>query len=231
MAITPQHATATADVDGDAVFTFPDVAQGELWCGTTTIPGAPASAVGLVKAGGELLGSMAGSGSYGPWTADFSRKLTISVSGLAPLTQYQAVWHADSKGAEFSTYPAPITPTVVTGGGVVDIGNFPAIQEVDGTVAVSNFPGPAQASAVESGQVSVTGSASPLPSHAATVGVTLSAPASNAHPVSIGGSGVTAGTGLILSPGQAPTPVLPVTNSNVLSVVGTAGDVVSFLVT
>jgi hypothetical protein len=134
VAIVPQHATATADGEGDAVFTFPDVPQGELWCGTTTIPGAPDGAVGTVTASGELLGAVYGPGSYGPWICGSSRKLAIAVSGLAAGTQYQAVWHADDKGTAFSTYPAPITATV---SGAVTI---PVPLEVDGTVDVGNFP-------------------------------------------------------------------------------------------
>lgn len=230
MPIVPQHASATADASGDATFTFPDVPQGEIWCGTTQIPGAPATAVGMVTASGELIGQTTGSGSFGPWTCGSSRHLVISITGLTPHQQYQAIWHADSSGASFSTYPAAITPTTVAGGGSVDVANFPAVQTVDGTVDVGNFPGPPLAPSVASGQVTMTGAAVPLPSHVPVVGVVLSAPASNVQPVSIGNPGVTAGTGLILSPGQAPTPVLPVANSDVLSVIGTSSDVVSFLV-
>ena len=229
MAIVPQHATATANGDGDAIFTFPQVPQGELWCGTTQIPEAPSSAVGMVTSSGETLGSVFGPGSYGPWTCGATRNLVLSMSGLTPGTQYEAIWHADSEGARTSTYPAPIVPTVVAAGGTVIVANFPAIQEVDGTVDVGNFPGPPQASAVESGQVTMTGAAVALPSHAATVGVVLSSPASNAHVIAVGAAGVTAGTGMQLSAGMV-TPILPVANSDELAGIGTASDVLSFLV-
>jgi hypothetical protein len=232
MAIVPQHATATADVDGDATFMFPDVPQGELWSGTTQISGAPSTAVGVVTGGGEYFGDMYGPGSYGPWTCGATRKLVITATGLVPHTQYEAVWHADDKGAAYSTYPAPITPVAVSGGGTVDVGNFPAIQEVDGTVGVTGTvtTEPTLAVAVKSGQITMTGSIVTLPSDVAVQGVVLSAPASNGHPISIGGPLVTAGTGMILSPGQAPTPVLPVANADVLSAIGTNSDVLSFLV-
>ena len=247
MAIVPQHADATADGSGDAVFMFPDVPQGELWTGTTQIAGAPSTAVGVVTGGGEYFGEMFGPGAYGPWTCGATRRLAISASGLTPGVQYQAVWHADDKGEQNATYPAPITPTTVVGGGVVDIGNFPPIQTVDGTVDVGNFPAtqtvagavtvtgtvtadPALVAVVKSGQVAMTGSIVNLPSNAASQGVALTAPASNAGPIAVGAALVAPGTGMILSPGQAPTPVLPVANSSALHAIGTSGDVLSFLV-
>jgi hypothetical protein len=242
MPIVPKHATATADADGDATFAFPDVPQGELWSGTTQVSGAPSTMVGVVTGGAEYFGDVYGPGSYGPWTCGSTQRLIITASGLTPGVQYQAVWHADDKGETYSTYPAPITPVAVSGGGTVDIGNFPPIQEVDGTVDVGNFPTsqavtgtvttePTLAPAVTSGQVTMTGSIVTLPSHVPTQGVVLSTPASNGHAVSVGGPLVTTGTGLILSPGQAPTPVLPVANADELSAIGTSGDVLSWLVT
>lgn len=232
MAIVPQHATATADVNGDAVFMFPDVPQGELWSGTTQISGAPSTGVGIVTGGGEYFGEMYGPGSYGPWTCSSTQRLAITASGLTPHAQYQAVWHADDKADQYSTYPAPITPIAVGGGGVVDVGNFPAIQTVDGTVGVTGTvtAQPSLVAVVPSGQVTMTGSIVTLPANTAAEGVVLTSPASNAHPIAVGGPLVTAGTGMILSPGQAPTPVLPVANANVFSAIGTAGDVLSFLV-
>jgi len=226
MAIIPQLVTADADVDGDAVFLFPDVPQGELWSGTTTIPGAPAGAIGTVTASGMVLGAMHGPGSYGPWTCDYSQRLAISATGLAPGTQYVAVWHADSKGSEYSTYPAPITPTVT---GSVAIPEpleifFNGPQPVTGTVSLT------QAGGVAAGQVVMTGAAVALPALVATQGVVLSAPTANAHPLALGPSGVSATTGLVLGAGQM-TPLLPVSNSADLFAIGTAPDVVSFLVT
>lgn len=234
MPIVPQHAVATADGDGDATFVFPDVPQGTVYCGTTQISGAPSTAVGVVTGSGEYFGDMYGPGSYGPWTCGSTQKLAISATGLTPGTQYEAVWHADSEGAKTSTYPAPITPVAVSGGGTVDVGNFPAIQTVDGTViadqggapwAVTGVvaSAPALASSAPGGQVVMTGSGVALPSHAATAGVVLSAPITNAHPIEIDG-------GFIVEPGEM-TPLLPVTNSDVFTATGTASDVLSFLVT
>lgn len=246
MAIVTQHATATADGSGDAVFIFPDVPLGQIWCGTTTVPAAPTSAVGMVTAGGELVGATFGPGSYGPWLALASKRLAISMSGLTPGVQYQAVWHADDKGREFSTYPAPITATVsgavtvpvplpVTGTVTADqgappwqvtVGNFPATQPVSGTVTAA----PELAPGVSSGQVTMTGTSVTLPAHGATQGVIVRAPAANAHAVEVGAPGVTTSSGLILDPGSS-SPLLPVTNSNLLAAVGTAPDLISFLVT
>jgi hypothetical protein len=221
MAIIPQYATATAGAGGGAVFMFPDVPQGELWCGTTNVPNAPTSFVGIVTASGQLLGQMNGAGSFGPWTCDYSQTLAITGSGLTPGTQYTAVWHADSRGAEFSTYPAPITPTVVSGPiiGTVDVGNFPPVQTVDGSVTVL----PSLAGAVIGGSVTMTGAPVTLPAHSATQGVVLAAPLTNIHPVSLNG-------GFVLDADHE-TPLLPVSNSDLFIATGTGPDVLTFLVT
>jgi hypothetical protein len=250
MAIVAQHATDTADVDGDAIFSFPDVPQGQLWCGTTQVPGAPSTMNATVTAGGLLVGSMQGPGSFGPWTCDYSQKLIISAAGLSPGAQYQAVWHADDKGSAFSTYPAPITTTVsgpvsvpvplqVTGtviadqgappwavDGTVSVGNFPASQTVNGTVtAAAQLAGTAPV-----GALTMTGSPVQLPNLGATQGVTLCAPVANTHPVAIGGPAVTATTGFVLDPGHI-TPLLPVVNADLLYAIGTGPDVLTLVVT
>jgi len=118
MPIVPLTVAEVADDNGEAVFLFPDVPVGELWSGTTAIPNAETTALATVTAGGILVGSMQGPSSYGPWTVDHSQRLAISAGGLTPGVQYVAVWHADTKGAEFSTYPAvsgtanlPVSPT------------------------------------------------------------------------------------------------------------------------
>jgi hypothetical protein len=228
MAIVPQHATAMADGSGDAVFVFPDVPQGELWCGTTQIRGAPATAVGIVTASGEFLGEMFGAGSWGPWTCGATRILSITTTGLTPGTQYQAVWHADSQGAEFSTYPSPITPTAVSGGGSVIVANFPAIQTVDGTVDVGALP---QAHGVNSGQATMNGvSAINLAAFAAVQGVVLAGKKTNTNPIAVGGALVSTSNGMLVEPGEI-TPLLPVANSDDLYAIGTSGDVLSYLVT
>lgn len=223
MAIVPQHATATADSGGDAVFMFPDVPQGELWSGTTTIIDAPPAANSTVTTGGQLVGSMLGAGSYGPWTADHSQRLAISATGLVPDIQYVAVWHADSRAREWSTYPQPITTAV---SGTVNVPE-PVQVDVLGSVTVDQGSPPWEvrpsvASSVTGGSVTMTGGTVTLPTFAATQGVVLSAPAANAHPIMLNG-------GLTIAPGQI-TPVLPVGNSNVLNASGTAPDQLSFLV-
>jgi hypothetical protein len=227
MAIVPQFATAMTDGLGDATFVFPDVPMGQLWCGTTTIPTAGQGAISLVQVGGLTIGVMYGPGSYGPWTADHSRKLSISSTGLAPSTQFTAVWHADDKGHEFSVYPSPITPTVAgTVSGSVIVANFPAVQPVSGTVTAMLQ----QSAGVSNGQVTMTGVAVQLATHPAVRGVVCAAPAANAHPIWIGNAAVLTTTGLIVDPGHE-TDLLPVTNSNDLWAIGTAADVLTFLVT
>ena len=94
--IVPQHAPATANSTGDATFVFPDVPQGAAWCGTMSVPEAPAEFVGIVTAGGQLIGSMYGPGVFGPWVANYSEKVIITATGLVEDVQYQAVWHVDT---------------------------------------------------------------------------------------------------------------------------------------
>jgi hypothetical protein len=132
-AIVAQHATALSDSDGDAVFTFQKPPQGINWCGTLSIPKAPPAAQGVVTVSGELLGSTVGSGFFGPFGADFSGQMAISVSGLEINTQYEAVWLVDTD-AGHGTYPAAITGvTIITG--PVSI-NIPDPLPVTGTVTV-----------------------------------------------------------------------------------------------
>lgn len=118
MPIVALNVAEVADANGDATFQFPDVPLGQLWSGTTAIPNADVFCTATVTASGLLLGSMQGPASYGPWTVDHSQRLTISATGLVAGTQYIAVWHADTMGKEFSTYPAvsgtanlPVNPT------------------------------------------------------------------------------------------------------------------------
>jgi len=256
--IVPFTVAENADDTGEAVFTFPDVPYGEIWSGTTTIPNADSTVISIVTASGLLLGSMQGAGSYGPWTCDHSQRLAITSIGLTPGLQYIAVWHADTKGKEFSTYPAPIT-TAVAGSinvpqpldvtGSVEVGNFPSTVDVTGTVDVGNFPAisgtvdvanfPAtyevtgtvqlqRASGVNSGQQTMTGAPVQLSNYPATQGVVLSAPHTNVNPITIGPGA--AGIGLILEPSTM-TPLLPVANSSVLWATGSSPDVLSYLVT
>lgn len=239
MAVAPQYASETADGSGDAVFMFPDVPQGQLWIGTVTIPTAPASAVGTVNVGGSPVGPLFGPGIYGPYIADYSRRLSLTITGLMPDTQYQAVWHADDEGEKYSTWPGTVT-TTVEGTVVIPVpveiqGTVTALQgdppwAVDGTVtADQGTPGSAAwpvveplATAATGGSVSMTGGAVAVPSHAATRGVFLLAPSANAAPLTVNGA--------TLDPGDS-TGLLPVDNSDVFTATGTSGDVLSFLVT
>lgn len=177
MAVAPQYASETADGSGDAVFMFPDVPQGQLWIGTVTIPTAPASAVGTVNVGGSPVGPLFGPGIYGPYIADYSRRLSLTITGLMPDTQYQAVWHADDEGEKYSTWPGTVT-TTVEGTVVIPVpveiqGTVTALQgdppwAVDGTVtADQGTPG----SAADSWPVKVTDGTNVLgtPAHPLTV--------------------------------------------------------------
>jgi hypothetical protein len=73
--------------------------------------------------------------------------------------------------------------------------------------------------AVKTGQQATTTSAAALPSVAFSYGpVTMKAPSTNAAPVEIGPSGVTAGSGFVLEPGDSVTLAAP--NLNQLYLIG-----------
>jgi len=236
MAVQPQSAIATADSAGEAVFMFPDVPSGQLWIGTVTIPKAPASAAGTINLGGQPVGPIFGPGVYGPYVTDHTKRFSLSIVGLVPDTQYEAVWHADDEGQKYSTWPGTVTTTVegtVVIPTPVDVAIVsPLPVPVSGTVDVGNTvtTAPTLAATVQAGQATMSGFVVNLANHAAVQGVVLSAPKTNTDPIEVGGPLVSTTTGFIIEPGEM-TPLLPVANSDVLSAIGTSGDVLSFLVT
>jgi hypothetical protein len=193
VAVQPQSAVATADSAGEAVFMFPDVPSGQLWIGTLTIPTAPASAAGTINLGGQAVGPIFGPGVYGPYVTGPTRRLSLSIVGLVPDTQYEAVWHADDEGQKYSTWPGTVTTTVegtVVIPTPVDVAIVsPLPVPVSGTVDVGNTvtTAPTLAPASPGGQVAMTGGIVNLPNLAAVQGVTLSTPTTNSHPVIVGG--------------------------------------------
>lgn len=108
----------------------------------------------------------------------------------------------------------------------------------DGDVSTSNpLPTSVDANALASqpivGQVTIATTATEvqLPSHALTNGVIITAKSSNTNSITIGGSGVTniidgTGNGYILEAGSSIS--FAVTNTDVLYINGTAGDLISF---
>ena len=133
MAIVRQYAPGEANGAGEAVFVFPAPPQGTTWCGTLSIPSAPAGASGMVTLSGGLVGSMFGAGFYGPFTAYANEVLGISVVGLTPNTQYQAVWWTDTTNPP--TYPSAITGVTILSGfaGTVPV-EVIGLVTVEGTV-------------------------------------------------------------------------------------------------
>ena len=219
MAVTIQTSTATADGSGDAVFLFPEVPTGELWIGTISIPEAPATTVGRITLGGAAVGTLFGPGLYGPYIGDHSRRLGIVAQGLDPDTQFQAVWHADDQGLQFTTWPGTVSTTVE--------GTVVIPTPVDVTL-VAPIPVPVTQNtlpaAPPTGQATMTGGSVTLPSHPALLGVVLSSPSANGHPITINGA-----SGYIMEPGQT-TPLLPVDNSDRFTAEGTSPDVLSWMV-
>lgn len=210
--IVPQHAVATSDGSGHAVFKFADVPLGEVWSGTVQIIGAPAGMVGIVQGGGETYGQMNGPGTFGPYTTGHSQPLTISATGLVAATQYEAVWHADSTGSVNAAVPQVISP--MTPGSFV----IPNPLPVSGTVtalqgsppwevdfAPGSVVGTDPTLAPVTGQQTSNTSQVQLSSSVSTVppnGLLITALPTNAAPgVYFGPTGVTTSTGDLLQPG------------------------------
>jgi hypothetical protein len=223
VAVITHTATATADAAGEGVFLFPDVPLGQIWVGTTTMPTAEPGVMVVVSTGGQLVGSMQGNGSYGPWISDHSRRLELSASGMTPGRQYVAVWHADDQGRQSSTYPATITNAIVGAVTIAEpldviVDNFPATQPVSGIVDTI----PIKPAGPPSGRLVMTGAPVPFPNSPPSVqGVVLSALRTNVAPILFGAFAVDAGN---------ITPLLPLSNASPLFVTGTAADVLTYLI-
>lgn len=109
----------------------------------------------------------------------------------------------------------------------------PLQSDANGNLLTSSAGAAGPATSVQ-GQLKVatTGTAVQLPSHAITQGVAISAKATNAADILVGGSAVTntddgTGNGVVLSPGSSLS--INVANTNALYINGTAGDSVSYI--
>ena len=85
---------------------------------------------------------------------------------------------------------------------------------------------PSTATAIYSGQQTVTISAVALPSQALVNGIVITAPSGNTGTVYVGPAGVTTGNGYKLAPGSSIS--YAVTNVSAIYIIGTAADTVSF---
>jgi hypothetical protein len=95
--------------------------------------------------------------------------------------------------------------------------------------AITATTSPYTTGTVVSGQQAVTASAAALASNTVKQAQVMADP-NNLNPVYVGPSGVTTATGYKLMPGGS-TPMLPVNNTNVLFIIGSTNDNVSWIAT
>jgi hypothetical protein len=121
-------------------------------------------------------------------------------------------------------YIQVVATSAITGELVVSIQSTPAGFATQG--AIANNPCEGQI------LLAVTNSVTQLPSNALANGVIITAKSTNAADIHIGGPGVNnvdtgTGNGYILEPGNSVSAV--VNNTNELYIIGTVGDLISFI--
>ena len=90
-------ATATADTTGYAKFTFQPAPFGYEYVGSASIPAAPITTGIVPRIDGQMVGSQFyGAQQWGPIVVRSQQKFSLTVRGLTPSRQYQAVWISPS---------------------------------------------------------------------------------------------------------------------------------------
>ena len=107
MTVQPLNYTPTAltDSSGTCTFTFQQTPVTQTWTATLNIPGAPDTAITTAYTNGNPTASWQGSNTYGPLQLGNGQQLTLTCTGMAPLTNYQAT----AIGHVFTVEQPPIT--------------------------------------------------------------------------------------------------------------------------
>lgn len=209
---TTMVVTATATNTGAITFpAFDQAPRGTVLQGTVSIPTAPISAQFSAVVQSLTIGTFAGFNPWGPIQVGQGRTLQITGTGLTANTLYVAVWIVGQYPE--GTEPAPPIPY----GSVTQINNTS-----NNPVQVQILQLPAPPAAVNfSENLAMTGSAQTLTGQALTVGLAFLSDTANAAKIYVGPTNVSTGSAY-LAPGQGV--VLPVSNSNLVAVLGTSGD-------
>ena len=107
MTVQPLNYTPTAltDSSGTCTFTFQQTPVTQTWTATLNIPGAPDTAITTAYTNGNATASWQGSNTYGPLQLGNGQQLTLTCTGMSPLTNYQAT----AIGHVFTVEQPPIT--------------------------------------------------------------------------------------------------------------------------
>ena len=137
MTVQPLNYTPTAltDNSGTCTFTFQQTPVTQTWTATLNIPGAPDTAITTAYTNGNATAQWQGSNTYGPLQLGNGQQLTLTCTGMAPLTNYQAT----AIGHVFTVEQPPITwPTAYADS--VTIGSQQILLESGNFDFVANAP-------------------------------------------------------------------------------------------
>ena len=130
MTVQPLNYTPTAltDSSGTCTFTFQQTPVTQTWTATLNIPGAPDTAITTAYVNGNATASWQGSNTYGPLQLGNGQQLTLTCTGMAPLTNYQAtaIGHVFTVEQPPITWPTAYADSVTTGSQqiLLESGNF-----------------------------------------------------------------------------------------------------------
>ena len=132
--------TQVASVAGNATWTLPLLAAGEMWEFTVNCPVAPSSARLTIQAGGNILGYVKGSNSWGPIQIQGGEQLVVNATGLVPGTTYYlnvlgVVVNGGSALEE--KYPAAYADTTTTSVETLQLGSQPFL--ATNTITIYNI--------------------------------------------------------------------------------------------
>ena len=130
MTVQPLNYTPTAltDSSGTCTFTFQQTPVTQTWTATVNIPGAPDTAVTTAYVNGNATASWQGSNTYGPLQLGNGQQLTLTCTGMTPLTNYQAtaIGHVFTVEQPPITWPTAYADSVTVGSQqiLLETGNF-----------------------------------------------------------------------------------------------------------
>lgn len=129
-----QPATAIADPNGNATFTFPNPPTGLTWSGTLLCTSAPIASTFIAMVGAVEWATWGGPSIGGPVQCQSTQQLVVTATGLTPGTTYQLNWtgSSDEQSQAPAIWPEPNAsnltaqtvvppPTVVLGPGQIPI--------------------------------------------------------------------------------------------------------------
>lgn len=128
---------ATPDATGSATFSFAMTPNGQTWQGTLNCATAPDTAVFTATAGADNFGTFRGANSWGPIQVSNQQTLSVTATGLIPLTPYliSFIGTATTSGTPVNVYPTAYADSVTTSTEQIFLGGPVAVVPGDVTHA------------------------------------------------------------------------------------------------